>query len=408
MTDTSTIRLGDLCDLVAEPVDPRDRPDAVYVGLEHVASGRLLRTGAGKASDVRSSKSAFQSGDVLYGKLRPYLDKAMLAQDEGVCTTELLVLRPKEDVDPRFLVGIVHSPAFVEHAISGTTGAQHPRTSWSHVREFQLPLSVRADQDNIVGILWLVHDAITVCDRLVGMGHALKNAAILSLFKYGLNGDAQQQTEIGPMPESWKRTTLGELCQKPHGALQTGPFGSQLHKDDYLQTGVAVVNPTHLAAGRIVHSSVPHISEQDAHRLQRHRLEDSDILFARRGEIGRHALVTRSEEGWICGTGCFLARVRSDSIDNRFLSHQLSTDASIDWLRSHAAGAIMPNLNNVVLGRLPVFYPDLDEQLQIVSILDVIDSKIDLHQKKQTVLEELFKTLLHKLMTGEICVGCCV
>jgi hypothetical protein len=87
------VRLGDLCEFVGVQVDPTSRADDVYVGLEHVASGRFERSGQGKASDVQSSKYTFKPGDVLYGKLRPYLDKAVLAGDAGICTTELLVLR---------------------------------------------------------------------------------------------------------------------------------------------------------------------------------------------------------------------------------------------------------------------------------------------------------------------------
>ncbi len=176
MTDETTVRLADLCDLVSEQVDPRARPpESVYVGLGHVASGRLLHTGKGKASDVRSAKSSFQTGDVLYGKLRPYLDKAVLAQEEGVCTTELLVLRAKQGVNPRFLVSVLHSRDFVEYAVSGSTGAQHPRTSWAHIREFRVSASVIGDQDRIGELLWLVHDARSVCEK--------KRAVLEDLFK---------------------------------------------------------------------------------------------------------------------------------------------------------------------------------------------------------------------------------
>ena len=170
----SMVRLSDLCNLVTKPVDPRERPDAVYIGLEHLATGRFTRIGAGKASDVRSSKMAFRSGDILYGKLRPYLDKAALAQDEGICTTELLVLRPKEGINPCFLVGVVHAPAFVEHAVSGTTGVQHPRTSWAHIREFQLPVSVLEEQNRIAGLLWLTHETINACETSVETAYRTK------------------------------------------------------------------------------------------------------------------------------------------------------------------------------------------------------------------------------------------
>ena len=405
MTERSTVRLSDLCELIREPVKPGDRPDALYLGLEHLASGRLLRMGGGRASMMRSTTSAFQLDDVLYGKLRPYLDKAILADKSGVCTTELLVLRAKALVNPKFLAIVAHSPAFLEYAVAGTTGVQHPRTSWAHVREFEVPAFTLDEQRQVAGLIWLVHEAISRSEELVEEGQTFKRATMSTLFTRGLRDEAQKETEIGPIPESWSESTLGELCGGPGGSLQTGPFGSQLHKDDYQKTGVPVVNPTHLEAGRIVPDNVPRISKQDADRLKRHRLEASDLLFARRGQIGRMAFVTDNEEGWLCGTGCFLVRVRRPFADNRFLSQLFSTEPLVRWLSAHAAGAIMPNLNNVVLGLMPVFLPSISEQREIVAILDAIDSKIDLHRRKLAVLEELFKALLHKLMTGEIRVG---
>ena len=130
--------LRDYCDLISIQVDPHSRSDATYVGLEHVTSGEFVRSGGGRGDSVQSFKFAFEKNDVLYGKLRPYLDKAILADCDGICTTELLVLRPKPDVDPRFLTCAVHSKDFVEHAMSGVTGAQHPRTSWHRISEFEV------------------------------------------------------------------------------------------------------------------------------------------------------------------------------------------------------------------------------------------------------------------------------
>ena len=396
------MRLADLCDLVRESVKPGARPNALYLGLEHLAPGRLARIGGGQASEIRSTTFRFQPGDVLYGKLRPYLDKAVLADKPGICTTELLVLRAKAHVNPRFLSVVVHSPGFLEYAVAGTTGVQHPRTSWAHTREFKVPRFTLDEQQRIAGLLWLVQEAISRSEALVEEGQALKRAVMRTLFTRGLRGERQKETEIGPMPESWEQRTLEDLCRGPGGAIQTGPFGSQLHKDDYQETGVPVVNPTHLSAGRINHENVPRVSDENANRLERHRLCVGDIVFARRGQIGRMARVTETEEGWLCGTGSFLVRARQPFVDNRFLHFQLSTEPVARWLTAHAAGAIMPNLNNVVLRQVPVFLPSVDEQGEIVAILDGIDLKIDLHRRKRTILEELFKALLHKLMTGEI------
>ena len=397
-----TVHLGDMCDLISEPVRPGARPDALYLGLEHLAPGRLVRIGGGQASEMRSNTSAFRSGDVLYGKLRPYLDKAVLADAAGVCTTELLVLRAKPDVEPRFLATVVHSPGFLEHAVAGTTGVQHPRTSWAHIRESEVPAFAPHEQRRTADLLWLVHEAISKSEALVSESQALKRAAMRTLFTRGLRGEPHKETETGPVPESWGQTTLGDLCKGLGGAIQTGPFGSQLHKDDYQAIGVPVVNPTNLNTGRIEHENVPRISDENAHRLKRHRLCIGDIVIARRGQIGRMAQVTKSEEGWLCGTGSFLVRARQPFIDNQFLYYQLSTEPLTRWLAAHAAGAIMPNLNNVVLRRVPLFLPSVDEQKRIVTILDAIDCKSSLYHRKRVVLEELFKSLLNELMTGNI------
>ena len=401
-TSEQTVTLADLADLVGVQTDPRDQPEALYIGLEHVGSGQFVRVGGGIAADVQSSKFAFKRNDVLYGKLRPYLDKAVLAEKDGVSTTELLVLRAKEGIDPRFLIGLVHCRDFIEHAVSGTTGSQHPRTSWHRISEFELPNFTPEEQSKIADLTWTAHNSLLACEEAIDAGTQLKRAAMRELFTRGLRGEAQKETAFGPMPQDWVETTLGTVCENEESCIQTGPFGSQLHAHEYQAEGVPVVNPTHLAGNRINHDSVPRISDERASTLSRHRLQPGDILFARRGEIGRLGLAGPNEKGWVCGTGCFLVRVHNEGIDNSFLACLFGSVGAVAWLESNAAGAIMPNLNNTVLGRLPVVCPPIDKQREIVAILDAIDRKIELHKRKRTALEELFKTLLHKLMTGEI------
>ena len=257
------------------------------------------------------------------------------------------------------------------------------------------------EQKKIAHILSTVQRAIEAQERIIQTTTELKKALMHKLFTEGLRNEPQKQTEIGPIPESWTPTTLGKLCEKPNGALQTGPFGSQLHKDEYQENGIAVVNPTHLAGNRINHENVPHVSEKVAQRLGKHRLRKFDILFARRGEIGRQGLVTEAEETWLCGTGCFLVRAGKPYIDNRFLALYFATDRLVKWLYSHAAGVIMPNLNNSVMQRLPVFYPDFETQTAIIETFATIDQKLSAAVRRQKALKDLFRTLLHELMTAK-------
>ena len=261
------------------------------------------------------------------------------------------------------------------------------------------PLS---EQKKIAHILSTVQRAIEAQERIIQTTTELKKALMHKLFTEGLRNELQKQTEIGLVPESWTPITLGELCEKPYGALQTGPFGSQLHKHEYQDEGIAVVNPTHLAGNRINHENVPRVSEEVAQRLGKHRLRKFDILFARRGEIGRQGLVTEAEEKWLCGTGCFLVRANKPFIDNRFLALYFATDRLVKWLYAHAAGAIMPNLNNSVMQSLPVVYPDQETQATIIETFGAIDEKLTAAVQKQSVLQDLFRTLLYELMTAKI------
>jgi type I restriction enzyme S subunit len=277
----------------------------------------------------------------------------------------------------------------------------------AHLPEVQLkslpiPVPPVLEQRKIAAVLRLVQRAIEQQERLIALTTELKKALLHKLFTEGLRGEPQKQTEIGPVPESWGLASLGQLARRPDGFIQTGPFGSQLHKDEYQPEGIPVANPTHLADNTINHDDVPRVSREVADRLLRHRLEPGDILFARRGEIGRHGLISEAENGWICGTGCFLVRVRRKDIDNRFLSYLFSTSKAVAWLEAHAAGAIMPNLNNTVLQRFPVHFPRLDEQQLIADTLDAIEHKVACITKKHVVLSDLFRTLLHQLMTAQI------
>ena len=277
-----------------------------------------------------------------------------------------------------------------------------PNLSRSKLAALPMALPPLPEQKKIAFALSTVQRAIAAQEKIIQTTTELKKAMMHKLFTEGLHNEPQKQTEIGPIPQSWKRISLGKLCERPDGILQTGPFGSQLHKDEYQADGVAVVNPTHLSGSRINHDSLPRVSERVAQRLAKHRLRISDILFARRGEIGRHGLVTEAEESWLCGTGCFLVRADKPFIENRFLSLYFSLDPVVKWLHSHAAGAIMLNLNSSVMQRLPVFYPSKQTQTSIVGAIESVDRRMRLAKRNQFDLRDLFRALLHEMMTSNI------
>ena len=146
-------KLVDICDRVSEPVKPLPDGTRTYLGLEHFAKGFPELVGRGIESDVKSGKSAFKPNDVLFGKLRPYLRKAVKATFNGICSTDILVFRSVNENCPNYLTYLMHADPFIEHAKMTTTGVQHPRTSWPALREFQLTMPPNAEQQKIAYVL---------------------------------------------------------------------------------------------------------------------------------------------------------------------------------------------------------------------------------------------------------------
>lgn len=197
------------------------------------------------------------------------------------------------------------------------------------------------------------------------------------------------------MRDSWGKSTIGELCDQGQALIQTGPFGSQLHAHDYEPIGVPVVPTEAIGRRRLRTEGLPKVSTATAERLSRHKLKEGDILFARRGvqATGLSAIVEKEHEGWLCGTGAILLRLNSPDVDAEFLSFALSSETSTAWLKSHAVGAVMPNLNEGVIRRFPLLLPPIAEQQSIAHILGALDDKIELNRRMNETLEATARAL---------------
>lgn len=189
---------------------------------------------------------------------------------------------------------------------------------------------------------------------------------------------------------AWIRETLGDICRKGGGRIQTGPFGSQLHESDYSIEGTPVVMPTDIKDGTISTSRIVRVSENHVERLKRHKLKVGDIVYGRRGDIGRQASIRNANAGWLCGTGCLKISLGEASVSHEFLHRYLSTQAVIGWIEGQAVGATMPNLNTGILERVPVSYPeDVMVQKKIAAILTAYDELIENNQRRIALLEKM-------------------
>jgi type I restriction enzyme S subunit len=174
----------------------------------------------------------------------------------------------------------------------------------------------------------------------------------------------------------FESVTLGQITKRGGGFIQTGPFGSQLHASDYVPTGVPCIMPANIVDGTVDLADIAYISHADAQRLSKHIVKAGDIVYSRRGDVTRKALIRKHEEGMFCGTGCLLVRP-GKYIDPRYLAYHLSSPWNHEWIIRHAIGATMPNLNTSILGDIPLKIPDLENQKNIARVLGVFDEKLE-------------------------------
>lgn len=196
------------------------------------------------------------------------------------------------------------------------------------------------------------------------------------------------------LPEGWVWCRLGEIAAD----ISTGPFGSMLHKSDYVQDGIPLVNPVNMVAGKIVSSTKMMVSQKTKDKLASYVLNINDIVIARRGDLGRCAIVTARESGWICGTGSFILRLPTDVFLSYFTLF-FGTPSSVGQLMKGSVGSTMNNLNHNILNDLLFPLPPLAEQQRIVVAVNglmALCDELEAAEKELDTLESQFAEYLPK------------
>ena len=169
--------------------------------------------------------------------------------------------------------------------------------------------------------------------------------------------------------------------------IQTGPFGSQLHKEDYVTIGTPIVTVEHLGQRTFTEQNLPMVSDLDKERLRKYVLAEGDIVFSRVGSVDRCSYVDKKHSGWMFSGRCL--RVRPiDEIKPLYLYYYFCMEETKQFVRNIAVGATMPSINTKLLGEIDITYPDIETQHQISAILSALDDKIELNNKINENLEQ--------------------
>jgi type I restriction enzyme S subunit len=287
-----------------------------------------------------------------------------------------------------------------QHIVSLATGGGQPNISQDILRSLKLSAPKKTEQQQIANFLdhetAKIDTLIEKQRRLIELLKEKRQAVISHAVTKGLNPNAPMKDSgvewLGEVPEHWVIAQLKFNTME----MQTGPFGSQLHAEDYIDDGIPLINPAHMIDGKITPDSKVSVDTETWQRLKRHQLFEGDLIFARRGELGRCAIVTKEQEGWLCGTGSLKAK-----LNNRLISDYayllITSEGVVSELSLESKGSTMDNLNTETIGRVRLPVPPVNEQLEVLAyanevagkfrnLIEKATSAINLMQERRTAL----------------------
>ena len=399
-------------------INERGHPDEQLLSVT-IAQGvmqqqRLLRESAQKDSS-RLDKSDYKlvrPGDVVYNKMRAWQGAAGVSSYRGIVSPAYIVQQPRPGVAPLYFHRVLRIPAFATEAERWSYGIASDM--WSlrpeHFKMIQFCLPPLSEQAAIVRYLdhadRRIRRYVTAKRKLIALLEEEKQAVINQAVTRGFDPNVRLKPSgvewLGDVPAHWAVLTLGQIAD----SFRTGPFGSMLHQSDYVEGGTPIVNPVHMRNGAIVEDPTCTVSGADADRLSGYRLCLHDIVFSRRGELGRCALVRHRETSWLCGTGSIRVRIRYEDLEPEFLIQALQVRRVGEYLSLVSVGATMANLNTGILKGIHILMPPIREQREILERISLqsrsIDAAIARTRRQIALLEEYRSCLVADVVTGKL------
>ena len=331
----SSGRLRDLVDQVTTKAHGRKSAGLRYVGLENIDPGGRTLTGTAPSSVSDSTNGVFENGDILFGKLRPGLRKAVQVDFCGYCSTDLLVLRPRTGVDVRYAGHVTASEPVFRHAERNSIGTGMPRTSWHAVCQAPVWIPSMEEQQRIAAILDKIDETIQVTERVITKLRLAHEAL-------------QQQLVPKPTSDGVEMARLGALVdpKRPivYGILMPG---------EHVIGGVPVIKVKDITNGKIANRpTLLHTSPLIDQQYERSRVRKGDLLFTIRGSVGRTAIVPESHDG--ANITQDTARIAVTGVHRSYLAAVMATETFARYVGVHTIGQAVKGINLRELRRAPI------------------------------------------------------
>lgn len=318
---------------------------------------------------------------------------------------------PKKGLDRSFLFHLLKW--HVEEMSKRAHGSTMKHIKRKELKEFQTSIpSSEIEQKAIATVLDTINEAIAAAEAQLAKQEKIKQGLLQDLLTRGIDQTGQirphwedrpdlyKKTELGLIPIAWEINLLGNICARGGGNVQTGPFGSQLHAEDYKDQGIPIITVEHLNELFISHKNLPLVGNEDYFRLRKYDLETGDLVFSRVGAIDRCSYVTEQENGWLFSGRCLRVRA-GNSINSKYLAFVLNSHRQRQWILNAAVGSTMACLNTSILSNVPVTEPAEYEQKFVADNLFEVTSVANELKADVRKLQSIKTGLMQDLLTGQ-------
>lgn len=377
------VSLREVCSQSRDQVRSGDRPELKYVGLESIESGtgELVNGDLSKTPETpRAASFHFDKRHVLYGKLRPYLNKVVAPEFEGKCSTELVPLLPSEDLDRRYLAYFLRSPATVQSITVRTAGSRMPRADMRFLLGLEIPLPPLPEQRRIVDLLSRAEGIVRLRREAQRKAAELIPAIFLDLF-----GDPASN------PKRWPVEPFEHVIR----FTRYGPRFPNREYSDRLKGGRILRTTDIQGDGTIVADDAPMLP-MTYDELQKYKLEPNTIVITRTGAtIGKVALYESSREPAVAGA--YLIEIRLvDRVTAPYILHLLLSAYGQQRLTSGSRAVAQPNINVPTIAAIPVPLPPLDLQHQFAAKAEAVRGIAARQSTAFATAQATFDALLHR------------
>jgi type I restriction enzyme S subunit len=383
-----TKRLGDIAYLVRENIEPSKAKGLPYIGLEHIGEGSLQLLSYGVAEQAKSTKVFFRRGDILFGKLRPYFRKVIRAPFDGICSTDIWVIRPRKGIDNNFMFYFIASDLFIEPLIRASEGTKMPRANWNYAASLRINVPPSSEQLAIAHILGTLDDKIELNRRMNETLEQMARAIFKSWFVdfepvrakmsgrwkkgeslpglpahlWDLFSDRLVTSQLGDIPEGWKIGTIKDVLSE----LVTGARP----KGGAILSGVPSIGAENIIGlGHYDYSKEKYIPEEFFKQLESRRanVQNGDVLLYKDGAyIGRKSYFDCSFPHEKCAINehVFILRTKNRWMQ-RYLFLWLDLPAITQEIIALNSSSAQPGINQAGVNGLPLLQP-LDENCERV------------------------------------------